>query len=84
MASTIHDLASLIAAVRARHARALQSDLLRLRTVHGARAVSEALSLCREAEARDALSVSGAKARARADRQDARLAQAVFQRRERS
>jgi hypothetical protein len=41
-------------------------------------------ALCRQAEARSALSVSGAKAKQRADRQDARLAQAVFQRRERS
>jgi hypothetical protein len=79
MAST-QDLADLIAALRSRYARALQSDLLRLRAVHGGRAVNEALSLCREGEARSALSISGAKAKQRADRADARLAQALFRR----
>jgi hypothetical protein len=82
MASTVHDLASLIAALRSRYARALQSDLLRLRAVHGGRAVNEALSLCREGEVRSSLSISGARAKQRADRADARLAQSLFRRKD--
>jgi hypothetical protein len=84
MASSTQDLADYIGALRSRYARALQSDLLKLRTVHGGRAVSEALSLCREAEARASLSVSGAKAKQREQRADARLAQAVFRSRGRT
>jgi hypothetical protein len=74
MASSTQDLADLIATLRSRYARALQSDLARLRATHGGRAVSEALSLCRQAEAREALSNSGARAKDRADRQDERMA----------
>jgi hypothetical protein len=84
MAGTVHDLASLIAALRSRYAHALRSDLLKLRAVHGARAVDEAFQLCRQAETRASLSVSGAKAKQREQRADARLAQAVFRSRGRS
>jgi hypothetical protein len=84
MASSTQDLADLIATPRSRHARALQSDLLKLRATHGCRAVDEAFQLCRRAEAREALSISGARAKERTDRQDERLAKAIFQRRERS
>jgi hypothetical protein len=84
MASSIQDLADLIATLRSRHSQAFRSDLLRLRTQYGARAVAEAFALCRQAEARASVSVSGAKAKQRAERADVRLAQALFARRERS
>jgi hypothetical protein len=51
--SSITDLADLIAANRARLERAFDGEIARLRTVHGNRAVDEALRIVEQAQRRD-------------------------------
>jgi hypothetical protein len=50
--SSITDLADLIAANRARLERAFDGEIVRLRTVHGNRAVDEALRIVEQAQRR--------------------------------
>jgi hypothetical protein len=80
--ATSPKLASLIHARRQYLDRILNSDLLKLQTQYGPRLVGEAVALADRMVERDALSVSGAKAKQREQRQDARMAQAVFRRKD--
>jgi hypothetical protein len=52
--SSITDLADLIAANRARLERTFDSEIARLRMVHGNRVVDEALRIIEQAQRRDA------------------------------
>lgn len=52
--SSITDLADLIAANRARLERTFDGEIARLRTVHGNRAVDEALRIAEQAQREDA------------------------------
>jgi hypothetical protein len=78
--NSIADLANLISTLQQRHNKPFESDLVRLRTAYGTRAVERALSMSREAGLRDALSVSGAKRREHDERAAVRDAQALFAR----
>ena len=68
--ANIKDLADYIGAMRSRCARAPQFDLCHLKAEHDNDAVNEALQICRQAELKASLSVSGERCRrydARAD-----------------
>jgi hypothetical protein len=52
--SSLSDLADLIAAQRARLERTFAGEVARLRTVHGDRAVDEALRIVEQAQRQDA------------------------------
>ena len=77
--SSIKDLADYIGTLRLRYARALQSDLARLKAEHGSHAVSEALQICKQAELKASLSISGERRRRHDALTDERETQAVFQ-----
>jgi hypothetical protein len=55
--SSITDLADLIAATRARLERAFAGEIAKLRTVHGNRAVDEALRIVEQTQRRDASTI---------------------------
>jgi hypothetical protein len=60
-------------------ARAPQFDLCHLKAEHGSDAVNEALQICRQAELKASLSVSGERCRRHDARADERTTQAAFQ-----
>ena len=60
-------------------ARAPQFDLCHLKAEHGSDAVNEALQICRQAELKASLSVSGERCRRHDARADERATQAAFQ-----
>jgi hypothetical protein len=76
--SSINDLAGLIGTLKARHDRAFDADLTRLKTAYGERAVDQALQVSRQSDLRSSLSVSGQRMRRREQRQSERLAAEVF------
>ncbi len=76
--ASIKDLADYIGAMRSRCARAPQFDLCHLTAEHGSDAVNEALQICRQAELKASLSVSGERCRRHDARADERTTQAAF------
>jgi hypothetical protein len=79
MSGSVANLANYISALRGRYARQLASDIARLRAEYGNRLIDEALQLSRQSDVQSALSVTGQRVRSREQRENARLAAAVFQ-----
>jgi hypothetical protein len=84
MSTTIDQLADLIFARKQQLDAQLRSDLIKLQVQFGDRLLGEAVAIADRMVERDRLSVSGAKAREREQRQHAKRAQQLFARRERS
>jgi len=76
--SSLRELAGLVTIIRQRHARNLQSDLLKLRAEYGSEKLNHALELSKQEALRSALSVSGARQRAQAERENGRELQRLF------
>lgn len=78
MTNRLRDLSDLVSATRSKHARALEADLVRLRTQYGSVAINQADALAEQRDLRQSLSISGQRVRQRQTRESDRLAAAVF------
>jgi hypothetical protein len=76
--SSLPELSGLVTTIRQRHTRNLQSDLLKLRTEYGSEKLNHALELSKQEALRSALSVSGARQLAQAERENGRELQGLF------